>query len=70
MEKRTEIKIEQKNAVFFEAVVKHKTESFTKTLTQDNLQSLQIDLDVWLKCGNYELVSAEKVERVKCKLIA
>jgi glutamate dehydrogenase/leucine dehydrogenase len=70
MEKRTEIKIVQKNAVFFEAVVKHKTKSYTKTLTQDNLQSLQIDLDVWLKCGNYELVSAEKVERVSCKLIA
>lgn len=70
MEKRTEIKIKQESAVFFEAVVKHKTKNYSKTLTQDSLQSLQIDLDVWLKCGNYELVSAEKVERVKCKLIA
>ena len=70
MEKRTEIKFEQQNAVFFEAVVKHKNKDYTKTLTQDNLQSLQIDLDVWLKCGNYELVSADKVERVQVKLIA
>jgi hypothetical protein len=70
MENRTKIETKVNQAVFFEAVVKHKTEGFEKTLTKSKLELLQSDLDIWLKCGNYELISADKVERVLVKLIA
>jgi len=70
MENRTKIEVKEQNEVFFEAVIKHKTKDIQKVLTNKNLEWLQSNIDVWMKCGNYELVSADKVERVMCKLIA
>jgi len=70
MEKRTKIETKVNQAVFFEAVVRHKTSGHEETLTQEKLDSLQRDLNIWLKCGKYELISADKVERVKVQLIA
>jgi hypothetical protein len=69
MEKREEIKINKETEVFFEAVIQDKS-GYKRTFTKARLEDLQLDLDIWLKCGKYELVSADKVERVMCKLIA
>lgn len=69
MEKRTKLKFEEQNEVFFEAVFVRDGYS-KKTVTESSLESLQSAIKIWTKCGEWKLESADKVERVICQLIA
>ena len=64
------LNFENKTEIYYEAVFTHKENGYTQVETKKTLEDLQFSIDVWTKCGKYELTSADKVERVMCKLIA
>ena len=69
MEKREALQIEKQSQIFYEAVVERQGYA-DKVLTEDSLERLQSAVNVWTRCGEWSLKSAEKVDRVMTKLIA
>jgi hypothetical protein len=67
---RTKIEMKKEQKVFYEAVFVNKETGYVHTFIKDTVKQLQDTVDTWLRCGKYELKSAEKVERVMVKLIA
>lgn len=68
---KTKLETENVTETFYEAVIVKKGHSDPfETLTRNSLEDLQISINTYLKCGKYELKSADKVERVMVKLLA
>jgi len=60
---KTPLKAENYNTTFYEAIILKKATGAKKTLTEDTLPQLHIAIDIWTKCGEYEVTEANKVER-------
>jgi S-adenosylmethionine hydrolase len=69
MEKREKLEINNQTKVFFEAVFERDGYA-DKIVIEDSIGNLQIAVNVWTKCGQWKLKSADKVERTIARLIA
>ena len=70
MENRTPVDFKFEPVTFFEAKIAAKRIgadsgylSVVKTITSKHLREVEMDINIWLKCGNYSLLSVERVER-------
>lgn len=69
MEKRTPIDFKFEPVAFFEAKIVAKNHgAVVKTITSKHLREVELDVNIWLKCGNYSLLSVERVERQQISL--
>ena len=69
MENRTPIDFKFVPTTFFEARISKKDNQETyKTITSKRLGELEAEINVWLKCGNYSLLSVERIERHQISL--
>ena len=68
MENRTPIDFKFEPVAFFEAKIAKKGDNYVKVLTYKNPRELELDVNIWLKCGNYSLLSVERVERQQISL--
>ena len=69
MENRTPIDFKFVPVAFFEAKISKKDNHETfKTITSKRLGELESEINIWLKCGNYSLLSVERVERHQIQL--
>lgn len=69
MENRTPIDFKFVPESFFEAKIAKKGDNLPfKTITSKNLREVELDINIWLKCGNYSLLSVERVERQQISL--
>jgi hypothetical protein len=64
MENRTPVDFKFEPVTFFEAKIGQSKSSLPiKTIISKNLREVEMDINIWLKCGNYSLLSVERVER-------
>jgi hypothetical protein len=70
MENRSTINFKLENTrVIFEAKIAKKDEDTPHTvLNRSTLEDMERALNVWLECGNYKILSVEKVERERVSL--
>jgi len=69
MEKRQPLKFEYETVSFYEAkIINKNTGVLAKTITSKIIQEVELDINIWIKCGNYQLEKVEKVERQQIKL--
>lgn len=69
MENRIPVDFKLVPVVFFEAkIIRKDTEQVFETITKKHLGELQSDVNIWLKCGKYSLLSVERVERPQIQL--
>lgn len=69
MENRTAIDFKFEPVTFFEAKIAKKGDDLPfKVITSKNLREVELDINIWLKCGNYSLLSVERVERHQVSL--
>jgi len=68
MENRTPVNFDFVPQFFFEAKIAKKGDDYVKVLTYKNPRELELDVNIWLKCGNYSLLSVERVERQQISL--
>jgi hypothetical protein len=69
-ETRSPVKFGFKTIFFFEAKIARKDEdSVFKILTTENIRQLENDINIWLKCGNYKVLSIDKVERQQVSIL-
>jgi hypothetical protein len=69
MEKRQKLDVNYEKISFFEAKITNKNSGeLAKTITADSIREVEIGINTWIKCGNYELLSLEKVEREQIKV--
>lgn len=70
MENRTPVNFKFEPVFFFEAKIAKKGDDLaTRTITSKNLREVELDINIWLKCGNYSLLSVERVERQQISLL-
>lgn len=66
MENRTPVEFKFEPVLFFEAKIIKKGNSplfIQKTIISKNLKEVELEVNIWLKCGNYSLLSLDRVER-------
>jgi hypothetical protein len=69
MENRTPVDFKFEPVAFFEAKIAKKGDNLPfKTITSKHLREVEMDINIWLKCGNYSLLSVERVERQQISL--
>jgi hypothetical protein len=69
MENRTPVEIKLVPVTFYEAkIISNKTQELFQTITKKHLGELQSDVNIWLRCGKYSLLSVERVERQQIQL--
>lgn len=69
METRTPIDFELVKTTFYEAkIAKKGYDDVFRTFTSKHLGEIEQDVNIWIKCGNYSLISVEKVERPQIRL--
>jgi len=69
MENRTPIDFKFEPIFFFEAKIAQKGYVLPfKVITSKNLREVELEINIWLKCGNYSLLSVERVERQQISL--
>lgn len=69
MENRTPVDFKFEPVFFFEAKIGAPCKALpVKTITSKNLREVELEINIWLKCGNYSLLSVERVERQQISL--
>lgn len=69
MENRTPVDFKFEPVFFFEAKIGAPYKALpVKTITSKNLREVELEINIWLKCGNYSLLSVERVERQQISL--
>lgn len=69
MENRTPVGFKFVPITLFEAKIAKKGYDLPfKVITSGNLREVELDINIWLKCGNYSLLSVERVERQQISL--
>jgi hypothetical protein len=73
MENRTPVDFKFESVFFFEAKIAKKGDRRgdnvpVQIITSKNLREVELDINIWLKCGNYSLLSVERVERQQISL--
>lgn len=69
MEKRQPLKYQFETVSFYEArIINKNTGELAKTITSKKIQEVELDINIWIKCGKFELERVEKVERQQVKL--
>jgi len=66
---KTPIKMENLKVTLYEAVIVYKNGDERMRLTEKSLEALQLAIDVWTRCGKYDLKEANKIERNLVKLV-
>lgn len=68
-ETRSPVNFGFKTIFFFEAkIAKREEDAVFKVITTENIRQLENDINIWLKCGNYKILSVERVERQQVTL--
>lgn len=64
MENKTAVAVNIKLVTFFEAkIINKNTSQIVEVVTNKDLKEIESTVNIWLKCGRYELASLDKVER-------
>lgn len=69
METKTPVNFEYQTVSLYEAVIINKnTKAKANTITANDINELETRINVWIKCGNFEVDNIVKVERQQIKI--
>jgi len=69
METKTPVNFEYQTVSLYEAVIINKnTKAKANTITANDINELETRINVWIKCGNFEVDKIVKVERQQIKI--
>jgi len=69
METKTPVTFEYQTVSLYEAVIINKNpKAKANTITANDINELETRINVWIKCGNFEVDKIVKVERQQIKI--
>jgi hypothetical protein len=70
MEKRQKLELKFEIVIFYEATIVEKaSQRVAKVSTSKRIQEVESDINFWIKCGKYEVINLEKVERQQVRIV-